>query len=410
MQVKDDFSAAPVSQAEGFQLPPLYRLGAYDKAYVWIIGFDGTCLVMHWGTVEDMEKGSLQWAKTEVETNLSGRTLQEQAILEAKSRWKRKQDRDGYSEKFIDPNILNMPAMLANTWDPEKNQIKRWPVWVQEKLDGIRCRANRDENGKAFLISRNKLVLNNFDHIRHELELLFPFIETVLKEFLTSVEPVFRIDGELYTRDLSFDRISGITRLKKSRDPEEHLIQYYMFDLVVPGEWTYDERWYFLQEAFKTFRGKHPSRNLHILVPRLANSKEDILKAHAEYVEQGYEGIIIRKIGGVGETRKESLYVGRRTSNILKYKSFLDEEGIVIGADQGKGTEEGAVVWIVQNQQGKSFSVRPRGSIETRRRYYQAWLQDPNQFLTLKYRYRYQELTPEGLPRFPIGLGFVFDR
>jgi len=413
---KDDFSAAPIAQEDPhggtFQLSPLYRLGAYDKGHIWIIGFDGECLTMQWGTVEDMENSSLQCTRTAVEINTSGRNLYEQALLEARARWKRKQDKDGYSEKFIDMNVLNMPAMLANKWDPTKNQIKRWPVWVQEKLDGVRCRANRDLENNAFLISRTKLTFSHFEHIRRNLVNLFPHIIAVLKHYILDIESVFRLDGELYTSDLTFDRISGISRLtnKSGPDLEEYLIKYYIFDISLPGNLTYDERWQILYTAFQNYEKENPTSNLRLLIPMVARSKEDILKAHRIYVRRGYEGVIIRKIGGQTEReRSESYYVGRRSSNILKYKAFQDEEGQVIGAEQGKGTEEGAVVWNVQNPQGIRFNVRPKGTIDTRKQYYQAWLQNPNQFIGLKYRYRFQEFTPDGKPRFPVGIGFVFD-
>jgi len=405
------------AQVQGFQLPPLYRMSASGKEVIWLIAFDGKDLLMYWGRVEKLPLENLRNSRTAVQLNTSGRNLHEQALLEARARWKRKIDKDGYYEKATPTApppthpILDMPAMLANKWDPTKNQIHRWPVWVEEKLDGVRCRANPDASGNAFLISRTRLVFSHLNHIRHDLVQFFPYITAILKRYMPN--PIFRLDGELYTHDLTFDRISGLSRLseKSPPDPEEYLVKYYMFDLVVPENWTYDERWAVLHEAFQAYEKDHPSNNLKILIPRIANSKEDILRAHDMYNNQGFEGVIIRKIDGKTEKeRSESYYVGRRSSAILKYKAFQDEEGFIIGAEEGSGTEKGAVVWKVRRPSGEEFDVRPRGSIDIRKQYFQAWLNNPNQFIGLKYRYRFQELTPEGKPRFPVGVGFVFDR
>lgn len=409
----DDFSNAPTaamaSNVQTFQLPPLYRLGAYNKSLVWMISFDGQYLVIQWGPVEDMKNGSLQISRTAVKTNKSGRNLYEQALSEARSRWKRKQDKDGYSETVIDTAIMNMEAMLCNKWDPHKNQIKRWPVWVEEKLDGVRGRANEDVDGSVILVSRTTQIISFLQHIKKDLSILFKHIKNILNTYYPKMAPIFRTDGELYSTELTFDQVSGICRLtdKSGPNPNEIYIKYYLFDLVVTDKLTYDERYAILQTAYNAYDAENPKSNIKLIIPLIANSKQDILTAHNQYVSQGFEGVIIRKIGGVtAKEREESYYLGRRCSNILKYKEFQDAEGIVIGAEQGKGSEEGAVVWLIRDVNGHEFTVRPRGDIETRKLYYQHY----HKFIGQKYRYRFQDLTPDGNPRFPVGIGFVYDR
>jgi len=400
-----------------FRLPRLYRIGANGKISAWEISFDGENLVMRWGQFEGFDQGKFRESRRRVIPKGS-LNVYEQARSEAESRWKRKKDRDGYSEELpgkAETLLIDMPAMLGNRWEPDQTetQIRRWPVWVEEKLDGIRCRAYRNPDGTILLKSRTNLTFNHLNHIREDLRQFFPYLESILRERVPDVGNNYFIDGELYSQELTFDRINGISRLSAGSppDPHETLIKYYMFDLAMPGDRTYDERWWLLYTAFQEFVKKYPESNLKIIIPLIANSKEDILKAHQYYIDQGYEGVIIRKIDGKTQAeRKESYYVTRRSNAILKYKTFEDEEGEIIGAEEGTGTEKGAVVWVVKSPNGATFSVRPRGSIETRKEYYQAWLKNPRQFIGLKYRYRFQERTPEGKPRFPVGVGFVFDR
>ena len=403
-----------INQTGTFTLPPLYKIGAYDKVNVWLIGFNGNHLMMYWGTEMDMKNGSLQNSSAPVELNSTGRNIYEQALLEAKSRWKRKQDKDGYSEKLMDMSILTMPAMLANTWDPAKSQIKNYPVWVEPKLDGIRCRANMDENNKVVLISRTTLVISHFDHIRNDLQNLFPYIEEVLRNAFPDKYPLCRLDGELYTHEIPFDVLNGMARLSEGRkaSDKEHLVSYFLFDCVINGNWTYDERLNVLFTAYGKYLQQFPNTSVRVLQPENAFSKEDILNAHAKYVQQGYEGVIIRMFGGKTEVeRAKSYYLGRRCNAILKYKEFEDTEGVIVGAKTGTGTEEGAVVWSIRSPNGAVFDCRPRGTVPARVELAKQWMAtEGREFLNRAYRYRYQGLTSEGTPRFPVGLGFVNDR
>lgn len=414
----DNFSAAvPAAPAVGnslaFSLPPLYKIGAHDQILVWSICFDGTKLITAWGTEEAAKKGTLQIVSSEVETNNSGRNLREQAELEARSKWKRKCDKDGYSDKPMDMSILTMPAMLANVFNPKGKQV-RFPAFVSTKCDGLRMRANYDENNEIFLISRTKLVINHFNHIREDLKKLFPYITKYLLHYFPNQHPLFRTDGELYTTELPFDEMNGISRLteKSGASVKEKLLNYYIFDLVIAGKYTYDERLQILVAAYNEYIKENPNSQVFLMLTEIVNSNAEVLVKHNEYVAQGYEGVIVRMFGGKNEKeREQSYYYGRRCNAILKYKEFEDAEGAVIGANPGTGTESGAIIWQIRAANGKVFDCRPRGSIASRRELYNNFLASGGKdFIGRAYRYRFQELTTDGVPRFAVGLGFAEDR
>lgn len=399
----DDFSAAisaliPQTQ---FQLPTLYKQGAHDKVLVWMIAFDGESLVMQWGNTDQLAANTLQTARTRVEPNSNGESSFGLAVLQARARWKEYIDK-GYSETIIDATVMNMTAMRGNEWDPNKKQIKRWPVWVQGKYDGVRCRASQDIDGSIVLLSRNVLKIHNVQHIREDLTRLMPFVKAELAEH----QP-FRLDGELYSMELLFDQINGMSRRgDRNPDPNEKYLLYYLFDIVLDNR-TYDERYMILQKAFQNYSQAHPQSGLRLVECAVANTPQDILTAHRYYVSQGLEGVIIRKVGGTTENqRKESYYVGRKCSNFMKYKEFKDEEGMIVGASAATGNQEGAVVWRIKRPNGVEVDVVPKAQVEVRKQYYTVW----QQFIGHKYRYRYQEETPDGSLRFPTGLGFVYDR
>ncbi len=417
--MSDNFSAASSLSAiaststAAFTLPILYKLGAYDKVLVWIISFNGTNLIMHWGTEDKLKAGTLQYSVAPVELNTSGRNLQEQALLEARSRWKRKCDKDGFSDKTIDMNVLNMPAMLANTFDPIKRQV-RFPAFVQPKFDGDRARANPTEDGGVYMISRGTKVINHFDHIREDLKKLFPFITNVMLRIFPDSYPLFRTDGELYTSNIAFDQASGITRYSENRSAssKEILFNYYIFDLIISGNYTYDERLSILNEAYNECI-KTNVLNYIVLVPcEIVNSNAEIVQKHNEYVSRGFEGVIIRMYGGKNEKeRKQSYYLNHRCSSILKYKQFDEDEAVIVGANSATGTENGAVVWRLKAKNGKIFDCRPRGSVPSRKQLYNSYVtNEGREFLGRAYRYRYQGVSADGVPRFPVGLTEIFDR
>lgn len=405
---QDDLSQAPKAQQIGlqsFQLPALYRIGADGKIWIWIIHFDGEILHVSWETLNNFKAGIIQTSNRRVEMTSRSLSLYDQALQEAKHEYKNKKEKHGYREEIIHHDLFSLPAMLCTEWSPQKNQIHQWPVWVMPKIDGCRCRAHiLPGSQEVHLLSRGTQVIHFLDHIRKQLLLFHQSMIRVLENRLPGT--LYRLDGELYSSEFSFDEISGITRLTRNSNPLEGKLGYYLFDLILSIDLPYENRYMILSEAYQLYSQSCILTSLFILGASVANSKEDILLAHDYYVKQGFEGVIIRKIGGT-----ESYYRGTRCTAIYKYKQFMDTEGKIIGAEAANGGHfDGAIIWIISDTEGRTFKVNPRGEVKGRKEIYLEYLKNPEIFHGIKYRYRYQEITSEGKPRFPIGLGMVFDR
>ena len=85
----------------------------------------------------------------------------------------------------------------------------------------------------------------------------------------------------------------------------------------------------------------------------------------------GYEGVMIKKLAGYKPTKtdlKQAEYKQDKGTNILKFKSFFDEEGEVIGVHDSKGREKGAAVLEDKDNKGHTFSVRMKGEIDDRKK------------------------------------------
>ena len=92
---------------------------------------------------------------------------------------------------------------------------------------------------------------------------------------------------------------------------------------------------------------------------------------------------------------------GYRSRSLLKVKNFLDEEYEIVDFTTGVGKFEGSIVWICKTDDGQEFKVVPQGTMEERQEAYETASTHVGEMLKVKFF----ELTDDGIPRFPVGLG-----
>ena len=72
---------------------------------------------------------------------------------------------------------------------------------------------------------------------------------------------------------------------------------------------------------------------------------------HKDFLNQGYEGSIIRLDG---------LYKHGRSYDLMKFKDFSDTEATIIGYETGKGKREGTIgKFLMQDDEGVKFGCPP---------------------------------------------------
>jgi ATP-dependent DNA ligase len=319
----------------------------------------------------------------------------QQAISEAHAAWTKKKE-SGYNEpaaaapsndepsglltksmvsrsKGIDAAVPS--PMLAHEYQ-KRGKTFAFPCYTQPKLDGTRCIAVQ---GKG-LFSRLKKSFPHMEHIMEEVNRI-PSVGTLI------------LDGELYSDELTFQEIVGLVKretLKPGDAEKQRKIKFHVYDIIKPTD--YEDR---LEHLRRMFYANHNILNHVVIVStNLCRSEEEMKKQHAEHVANGYEGIMLRNPMG--------LYKHSRSVDLLKYKEFFDAEYNVVGFKEGEGLEAGCVIWNCCNADGKEFHCRPRGSREERMELFQQGAAYIGKMLTV----RFQELTDEGLPRFPVGIAF----
>ena len=134
-----------------------------------------------------------------------------------------------------------------------------------------------------------------------------------------------------------------------------------------------------------------------IVKVKTINKTNEIDTLHDKFVKDGYEGIILRT--------PESPYEFKRSKYLQKYKKFFDDDFEVVGFDKEIQNDIPLIVWKCKTKNGKEFNVRPKGTNEERAKFYK----EAKKYIGKKLTVEYQELTDDGIPRFPVGKNFRND-
>jgi DNA ligase-1 len=334
-------------------------------------------------------------------------TPQQQAILEAERDWAKKV-KQGYGEPTTQiveedqqsktktketPGRLLKP-MLANEFDMEKEKLSvKFPVFIQPKLDGVRCLIYKNDEGHITFQSRQNTIYEEFEH-------LLPELHHLMSQFADQEGLI--LDGELYTHGMPFEKITSMVRSSKGKRKNIEELDYHVYDCFYSGDanlsknqMPYSERYQVLKGAF----GQTIYSKLILVETNVANSKRDIEDFHTHYTSliNPYEGVMIRTPNGAYKQQG-------RSKDLQKYKKFMDEEFEVVGHHEGTGAHAGTAIFECRSNmnQSKIFSVTMQGTLESKRQMMENVLNYYGKMLIVKY----QEKSDDGIPRFPVGLTF----
>ena len=301
--------------------------------------------------------------------------------------------------------------MLAQTFNPadaatataatasKKKKVITFPCFVQPKLDGLRCvsYATRTANDAATAVCLQSRTGAFFTGLPHIAAALRPYL---------SQHPSVVIDGELYTDQMPFEELAGLVKKKKITDSDVarlKKVKYHVYDIYdhARQDMPYSERMGLLASAVRrcgcvandTFSaGVAAAAEVVLVRTEKVAALSDFRRLFAEFVEAGYEGIMLRNAAGVYRANY-------RSNDLQKYKEFMEEEYRIIDFKEGEGRDAGAVIWVCETADGKEFTVRPRGTMQQRRE----WFNDGAKYIGKNLTVVYQELTEDGKPRFPVG-------
>jgi len=341
--------------------------------------------------------GKMKLTRREITEPGRQETTLAKAKYDVQKKWQDKQAKEGYvcnlddaaqAQKQVKGEaVVPVLPMLANAAvvDKAKGTVKNitWPCLVQPKIDGFRCVACIAS--EPVLFSRKNIPYVGFASMRALLAAL-----PLPKKGFGSGR--FYIDGEFFIADMSFNALSGL--IKRGQHHEEYdlpALQYRVFDCFDLDfmDTPFGDRIAFARKLL----AKAMDKRVHALETVQADSLAHADALLQSFLEHGHEGLMFRC--------PRSPYVLRKRSNhLLKYKVFQDSEFEIVGFKEGQGDDKGTVIWeCVTADRLKTFSVRPMGTREHRAELFD----HGSEYIGRKLTVKYQELSEDNVPRFPVG-------
>lgn len=352
---------------------PIYKRDTAGRLRSWQYELDGD----RYRTIAGLVDGQKAVSGWTICTPKSRPTAAEQADFEAKAAEQHKLTREYHPtpDTTETPNFTQ--PMLAHGYD----KGMAFPLLSQPKLDGIRAVTSIEG-----IASRQGKPILACPHISDAVGILF------------DSDPDLILDGELYNHDLKadFEKIVSLVRKQKPTADElaesRRLVQFHVYDIISMSDRPFVERIERLRRLVDRLPEGTPVR---LVTTRLAADQEALDLDYAEFLEAGYEGQMLRN--------PKSLYENKRSKNLLKRKEFEDGEFEIVEIEEGQGNWAGfAKKATLRLADGRTFGSGIRGSQDRMREL----LADRTSWVGRQATCRYQNLTSDGIPRFPVIVAF----
>lgn len=327
----------------------------------------------------------------------------------------------GVWELEDDSDVSSIPQKIKSKFDWERG------VYLQPKLDGIRCVARLQETSSTeFADARDEFADSHESFADAQCVMTtnngkeFPWFEEMRKEiieFLNGKDYLDGLDGEIYSHEINsedgsqvtfenrFSVIQSVCGIARSTPhPLENQLKLCVFDLVdLSGTLSQQQRFDKLKGLFSGYTGKY----VKLVKTLKVHNINSVGTYHDEFAGQGYEGVMVRSA--------DLTYIQKRTLYMRKYKNFNDIEVRVIGAQKDEGLGDATFVWkcqvldedtSVSSSSKKVFKAKPRGTEADKI----IWWKNRDDYIGKLLTVKFQNYSADGIPRFPIGIGFREDQ
>lgn len=284
--------------------------------------------------------------------------------------------------------------MLAHDFEKYRSRVG-YPALAQPKLDGVRLLAARDRRGPHGTVTMwtrtGKAVPSG----------AFDGLDSALGPVLGALPPGVCLDGEMYAHGATFEAVASMFKTRQVREPSRvsERLTYFVYDLFDPARPHMEANERLRELARAMVDAKVKAEDVQLLPTAAVADEAQARALHDAFVARGFEGLMLRSTKGAYEP-------GKRSQNLLKLKAFRTAEFRIAGVEQATGQDAGTAIFVceAEDRGGKTFRVRMRASRDVRRRHWQEFLANPARFVGLTLTVRFQNLTANGIPRFPIGL------
>lgn len=316
------------------------------------------------------------------EGKVNATTGEEQAKIEIDAQYKKKLKLK-YKESLDDIDVKEyVSPMLAKKYKDyaDKLNFSKGEWLAQIKFNGVRCVATKDG-----LFSR-----------KGEKFLCCPHIESDLVDFFND-NPDAVLDGELYNYELrqQLNELMKLVRRTVNITQEdilksEQMVRYYVYDgynLKGTPNLTVSDSYRIRKGALDALL---PTYSIYFRQVKdySISSVETLMKIYNEQVEDGQEGLILR--------RWDAPYENKRSKNLLKMKPEDSTEGIIRDIKEGTGNWAGMGKVITLEWNGLIFDASFKGSMEECKEF----LNNKDQWIGKEVTFLYNGLTGLNVPNF----------
>lgn len=297
--------------------------------------------------------------------------------------------------KAIPGHIPVFAVALANKFDEKtkkKIDLEKDEWYVSRKLDGVRCIVVVNEKGKAKSFSRAGKQFHTLSLVEKEIETL-GFKNIVF-------------DGEMCIVNEKGDE--DFQSIMKEIGRKDHVIEnglFQIFDVISIEEFKDKKDSLILSERIKVLKSILSRNTKTNFIKSLNQEKiksfQDLDDRIKKASEKGWEGLMLRK---------NDIYKGKRSNDILKVKTFHDNEytvkdvmfGLLRYVKDGIEIEEEMLSGVLIEHKGNDVRVGSGFSIDQRQYYFN----NPNNIIgkeiTVQYFEESQNQNGEYSLRFPV--------
>ena len=328
--------------------PKLYTQDTLGKTREWWMEQSGNLYRTH-SCVQDGQIVTSEW--TQVEGKNIGKANETSGITQASKEIEAKyakQLKTGYHKnvKNIGKSSYIEPMLAKNLKDyQDKINFSKESWELQCKFNGMRC-----------IATRNGLFTRKGERYQS-----VPHIEQALKSFFEN-NPDAVLDGELFNNELrqQLNEIAKLVRKTKHITTDDlaqsaKIVKYYVYDgygfANLAQETPYSQRKDWIN---KNLVGKIN----HIAAVKSVSikSQEKLNEAYQEYIEDGHEGAMLRKV--------DQGYENKRSKYLLKVKPEDDSEATIIAVIEGNGNWSGTAKTATLQWNDKVFDATFKGTQE----------------------------------------------
>ena len=296
--------------------------------------------------------------------------------------------------KIVPGLIPTFSVALAEAYNEKTAKKVDWEdTWyASRKLDGVRCIGVVDRNGDAKFYSR---AGNEFETLGR--------LSTEIKQNPSLWNKV--LDGEVCLVDAEGNEdFQGIIKQIKRKNHTIRTPKYFIFDTLTHDEFQNEtsERTFWMRDADTLEMFSDIDSDIITHLAQIQIYDDEGFETMNEIAKNNrWEGLMLRK---------NDTYKGKRSQDILKVKSFSDQEYIVTGVENkvhrvivnGQEVEEEVMSHVFIEHRGCKVKVGSGFSLEERRHYYAHPELIVGKTITVQYFEETQNQHGEFSLRFPV--------